>query len=81
MLLDNEKISSEAEFNAVCSMIGKPFERVSEYIQRNYYMSDALNLSLTSGKRDQALHKINNIKEVTTIINNAVKSTVPEINI
>ncbi|KJP43600.1 hypothetical protein SR70_04855 [Klebsiella aerogenes] len=81
MLMDNHKIKSDAEFNSVCSMIHRDFERVATYIQEQIYQKDILNPSTTAGKRESLVHKNSNLGETVTIIANAANDTAPKINI
>ncbi len=81
MLMDNEKIHSEAEFKALCSIFYKEFEKVGEYIREHIYLPDITSNLTTSGKRDTFVHKYNNLAEVINIVSNAVKDTAPKIDI
>ncbi|ELI5583692.1 hypothetical protein MLN87_07405 [Escherichia coli] len=80
MLLDNEKIESENEFKAVAAANYKEFERLCEYI-KTMYLKGITSTFTNSSKRDQLVHKYNNLDEAINIVSNAVKDTAPTLNI
>ncbi|EDI8735811.1 hypothetical protein GEM21_05465 [Salmonella enterica] len=81
MLMDNEKLKSDAEFKATCSMIKRDFEKVIEYIKEHYYQKEILSNLTTAGKRESLVHKYHNLDEVVSIVSNAVQLTAPKIEI
>ena len=81
MLLEHEKIKSESEFNALCAVMNKDFERICEYIREKIFLKDITSSLSTSSDRDTLVHKYNNLDEVIQMVTNRAVSTVPEINI
>ena len=81
MLMEHEKIRSETEFKAVCSLIEKNFERVATYIDERDYTPKILDKQTTTGKRESLIHQRDNLIELITIVSNAGKMTAPKINI
>ncbi|WP_407903977.1 hypothetical protein [Escherichia coli] len=81
MLMDNEKIKSETEFNALCLMIGKDLERIATYIDEYDFTPRILNKNTTAGKRESLIHERDNLLNLVTIVSNAGKITAPKIDI
>jgi len=77
--MDNQKITSDADFKAICSMIHREFERVANYIQEQIYFPEIVSPQTTAGKREHLVHKNSNLAELVSLINNAVNETAPNI--
>ncbi|MDG0490080.1 hypothetical protein [Klebsiella variicola] len=81
MLMEHEKIKSEAEFSSLCSMINKDFERIAIYINERDYIPKILDKRTAAGKRESLIHQKDNLIELITIVSNAGKITAPKIDI
>ncbi|END3518148.1 hypothetical protein ABFK60_001230 [Escherichia coli O13/129/135:H4] len=81
MLMEHEKIKSESDFNAVCAMISREFERICLYIDENEYQPQILDKRTTAGKRESLVHQRDNLLELINLVSNAGKMTAPKIDI
>ncbi|EEL9457986.1 hypothetical protein FV395_23300 [Salmonella enterica] len=77
-MLTDDAIKNSSEFAAFCSVHGRDFVKICNYLQEDYRKQ-----IFTVEQREQAKisHKFNNLSELITLVQNAAAATAPIINI